>query len=950
MRKLAQIKVQTFHLFYIFVNVLLKHIEWRISELTIEMRLQFYLRYTTSFGQSLWISGNSEAFGNDDPAKALPMEYLNEEFWQAVVEIKRKEFPKNFRYKYYLKNKDGEFLAEWDNDRIIKELSKDDTELHLVDSWNHAGEYENAFYTAPFQNVLLKNAPAKLSKSPKKFTHVFKVKAPLLPPDQSICLLGSSDNLKNWDTEKPILLEKRGNWWMTRLDLSDDEFPMAYKYGTCNSKQEEFIQFEEGNNRLAYSDAGKKKTVIIHDGFVRLSNNTWKGAGVAVPVFSLRSKNGFGVGEFNDIKLLVDWAKLTGLKMIQLLPVNDTIATHSWMDSYPYAAISAFALHPLYINLPKVAGKDLAKTLSPLKKKQKHLNELEEMDYEEVIKFKLAVLKELYEVLGDSCFESNDYKDFFEKNNHWLEPYAAFCYFRDKYGHSQFDRWKTNSRYERSEIQKLCSRGSSLFKEIAFYFFIQYHLHLQLKDAADYAHKKAIVLKGDIPIGVYRFGCDAWVAPHLFNMCWQAGAPPDDFTAIGQNWGFPTYNWKKMQEDGFAWWKQRFEQMSNYFDAFRIDHILGFFRIWSIPANAVQGIMGRFVPCLPVHITEFGENGIWFDYQRYCRPYINDDVLHDVFGELAERVKTEFLVPNEHEGFDLQLEFETQQQVEEHFAKLEAAEENARPPARSGTDGDDLVVREKIKAGLHYLISNVILFEEERSPGEEFHFRISMEKTHSFKELDPQTREKLKALYINYFYRRQDDFWKKEAMHKLPQLKAATNMLICGEDLGMVPHCVPEVMQQLGILSLEIQRMPKDPAKEFFHPDDAPYLSVITPSTHDMSTIRGWWEENKERTRHFYNNILGQWGDAPQFCEAWINRAIVLQHLYSPAMWSIFQLQDILGTSETLRRENPNEERINNPANPKHYWRYRMHIPLEELIKENEFNQELKGYVEHSGR
>lgn len=225
-----------------------------------------------------------------------------------------------------------------------------------------------------------------------------------------------------------------------------------------------------------------------------------------------------------------------------------------------------------------------------------------------------------------------------------------------------------------------------------------------------------------------------------------------------------------------------------------------------------------------------------------------------------------------------------------------------------------------------------------------------MEKTRSFRYLIPHVQDRLRALYINYFYRRQDEFWRKEAMTKLPQLKASTNMLICGEDLGMVPHCVPDVMKQLGILSLEIQRMPKNPEKEFFYPDEAPYMSVITPSTHDMSTVRGWWEENRERTQHFYNQVLGQWGDAPYFCESWVSRAIILQHLHSPAMWSIFQLQDILGMSDTLRRENPQEERINNPANAKHYWRYRMHISLEELIRQKEFNEEVKGYVQTSGR
>jgi 4-alpha-glucanotransferase len=546
---------------------------------------------------------------------------------------------------------------------------------------------------------------------------------------------------------------------------------------------------------------------------------------------------------------------------------------------------------------------------------------------------KIATLKKLYGSMGRKCLDSEDFNDFFNANKHWLVPYAAFCYFRDKYGTSHFEEWKTHRVYDKEEITALFGAKSPAREDTGFYLFTQYHLHAQLKDAADYAHKKGIVLKGDIPIGIYRHGCDAWVAPELYNMEAQAGAPPDDFTPIGQNWGFPTYNWKRMQEDGFAWWKQRFEQMSNYFDAFRIDHILGFFRIWSIPSHAVQGIMGHFVPCIPIHYVEFGENGIWFDERRYCNPYIIDEILYEIFGDLAHQVREQYLEPNDVGGYDLKPAYNTQRKVEAWFAPLE---ENA--------------INTRLKNGLFDLISNVLFFKQEGSRGQEFHFRISMEKTSSFRYLIPHVQDRLRSMYVNYFYRRQDEFWKKEAMQKLPYLKEATNMLVCGEDLGMVPDSVPEVMKQLGILSLEIQRMPKDPEKEFFHPNEAPYLSVITPSTHDMSTLRGWWEENRHRTQQFYNHVLGQWGDAPYFCESWVNRAIVLQHLYSPAMWSIFQLQDILGMSETLRRENPHEERINNPAIAKHYWRYRMHIPLEQLVRENDFNEELKGYVVHSGR
>ncbi len=921
-------------LFYFRNNVSFTH-SLKNNEPTIVMNLQFYLRFHTAVGQSLWISGSSEELGLGDPGRAVAMSYLDNETWHLSLTIPKKNWHKDgIVYKYYLKNRDGELLGEWGYDRVIHTSAKTTELIQLVDTWNHAGEYENAFFTAPFNNVLLRhNHPKNKEKTTRHHTHIFKVKAPLLNKHEVVALSGSDDTLGNWLEDNAIVLSKDGDWWVVNLDLAGATFPVAYKYAVYNTKENKFIRYEEGDNRLLHGNVIHHGVTIIHDGFIHLPNDTWKGAGVSIPVFSLRSKKSFGVGEFADIKLLVDWAKETGLKLIQILPVNDTIATNTWSDSYPYAAISAFALHPLYINLEKCAGKKHEHLVSPLKKKQKQLNELAEIDYEEVIQFKLTMLKELYEVMEKDCFESDDYKHFFDDNKHWLVPYAAFCFLRDKYETSHFKEWQTNSIYNKDEIDRLLSAKSAVKKEIYFYCFVQYQLHVQLKDAADYAHKKGIVLKGDIPIGIYRYGCDAWMAPQLYNMDAQSGAPPDDFTPIGQNWEFPTYNWKRMQEDGFGWWKQRFEQMSNYFDTFRIDHILGFFRIWSIPTNAVQGIMGHFVPCIPVHYVEFGESGIWFDEPRYCKPFITNDVLYEVFGDLAERVRENFVVPNERGSYDLKQGFETQRDVEAGFDKLEDTLENTR-----------------LKLGLYDLISNVIFFKQEGSRGQEYHFRISMERTSSFKYLIPHVQEKLKALYVNYFYRRQDDFWKKEAMQKLPKLKESTNMLICGEDLGMVPGCVPEVMKQLGILSLEIQRMPKDLQKEFFYPNEAPYLSVITPSTHDMSTVRGWWEENRQKTQQFYNHVLGQWGEAPYFCEAWVNRAIILQHLYSPAMWSIFMMQDLLGMSENLRRENPLEERINNPAISKHYWRYRMHIPLEELIEEKEFNDELKGYVEHSGR
>lgn len=894
--------------------------------------IQFNIRYTTHPGQTLWLLGNLPELGKNKPAAALCLRYVNQHFWQLEVPVSLSSQQTKLHYRYLLKGEDGQPVAEWGSDRIVS-LSKEQ-DIVLVDTWNFAGEYENAFYTAPFSEVLFKRKAVKQSRP--SFvdlpTHTFRVKAPLLTPGQTLCLLGSDAALGAWDVRSALPMYKEKDWYQISLCLPHLGSTTEYKYGVWDLHTNSFIRFEEGVNRALPTHSICKGQLIFHDGFARLPNSNWKGAGVAIPVFSLRSKSSFGVGEFSDIKLLADWAALTGLRMIQLLPVNDTIATHTWTDSYPYAAISAFALHPMYINLAEVAGTSNAKQLRSLRKLQEQLNGHSVVDYETVIKIKIGTLRELYDTMGDECFASEEYQHFFAKNKHWLKPYAVFCDCRDRFGTCVYEQWPSHSTFNQEEIDRLFSSRKTN-GSLGFYCFVQFHLHRQLVTSVTYAHQKGVVLKGDIPIGIYRYSVDAWVAPNLYNMNWQAGAPPDDFTAIGQNWGFPTYNWARMQQDDFLWWRLRFEQMSNYFDAFRIDHILGFFRIWSIPTHAVQGLLGRFVPCLPVSVEEFWQRGLSFDAHRFCAPFINEEILLDLFGEDQFWVREQFLILDPHRGWLLSSLFDTQQKVVEYFDTLQP----------------DLV-HEKVKSGLLHLLANVLLFEEPGSNMQQFHFRISMEKTSSFRYLDKKAQEALLPLYHDYFYHRQDSCWYREAMQKLPKLKAATNMLVCGEDLGMVPHCVPDVMRQNGILSLEIQRMPKDPAKAFFNPAEAPYLSVVTPSTHDMSTIRGWWEENRERTQLFYHTEMKQWGEAPYYCEAWINRAIVQQHLQSPAMWSVFQLQDLMGIHDAIRRQDPRDERINDPANPKHYWQYRMHIDLEELLLPSTFNEVLREMIVSSGR
>lgn len=901
------------------------------------MRLTFKLRFHTAYGDSLWLMGDHEIFGDRDLEKAIPLHYVDSNFWQVTLVLLRRAMPDaEISYRYIWRHAKGGVSEDWGVGRTINPAKHSCEELLIVDSWNHPGFYENAFYTEPFRKVLLPRLTANLPKEERRetFTHLFRVKAPLLAAHQTVCLLGSCRALRHWNISDPILLSSRPDedYFSAALDLSDQPFPTAYKYGVYNQEKKQFVRYEEGPNRILYDGSRPHRQVILNDGFIVLPANTWRGAGVAIPVFSLRSEASFGVGEFSDLKLLVDWCQQTGLKMIQLLPVNDTTATHTWADSYPYSAISAFALHPIYLHLPAIAGRAGQELLAPLEAERQRLNALEELDYQAVVSTKLDFLAKIYALQREKTFEREDYRQFFLRNESWLVPYAMFCCLRDRYHTADFNTWPEHRRYDSKALPQLVKQDRSVEQELGFHYFTQYHLHKQLEEVAAYAHLRGIILKGDIPIGVYRHGADAWQEPELYKMELQAGAPPDPFADKGQNWSFPTYNWPKMAQTGFEWWKARLRHLSNYFDAFRIDHILGFFRIWSIPVNAVEGILGYFDPVLPVRTEEFAARGIVFDRDRFLRPYITEELLRDLFGKDWRQVKDTFLDATGPATFVLKPQLATQRDVEEHFQKLGTPEPDA-----------------KLKIGLFDLISNVILLEDRNSP-DAFHFRFRMDETSSFQNLDASVQPKLKELYLDYFFRRQERFWRDRGFERLPAIKQVTNMLICGEDLGMVPKCVPEVMKQLGILGLDVQRMPKSSKESFSSPARAAYLSVVTPSTHDMSTIRGWWEEDRAITQKFFNQELGQFGHAPETCEPWINKAIIGQHLASPAMWSVFQLQDLLGIDEKLRRPNPHAERINIPADPKHYWRYRIHLTLEQLLSEREFNEELRVCVEQSAR
>jgi 4-alpha-glucanotransferase len=680
---------------------------------------------------------------------------------------------------------------------------------------------------------------------------------------QTLKIVGDHAKLGENDLSKaPYMFhEGNGNWILT-LDLPKTTKPFAYRYVVIDERNGKYwSEFYQPDRVFTLNKHVEEMHVLD------VWRMAFRGSGVAIPVFSIRTEKGLGVGEFSDLKLLADWTETCNLKLIQVLPVNDTTASFTWLDSNPYAAISVFALHPLYLNIESM-GKFTAKELSEYRKRCETLNALPQVDYEAVMDAKWNYIRKFYKKDAQKTFETKAYQEFFKKNADWLKPYAAFCALRDTYKTPDFSKWKKFSTYSEKAVNTYIEKN---FDDVAIHYFVQYHLHIQLSEASEYAMNKGIRIKGDIPIGVYRYSVDVWTDPKLYTTDCQAGAPPDAFSATGQIWGFPTYNWDEMAKDDYAWWHRRLKKMEDYFQIFRIDHILGFFRIFEIPLNVEDGLLGVFSPALPFSVDELRHREMWFDYDRLCKPYMDGDV-------------------------------------------------------------------------------NEVLFIEDKHQKNHYHPRIAFHTTRSYQDLDEPTKYVLNDIYNDYFYRRHNHFWYDIGLKKLRSLKYSTTMMVCGEDLGMVPDCVPHVMNELDILSLIIQRMPNDPTVKFAKLYRAPYLSVCSPSSHDMSGIRGWWEENVNDTREFYYTELHQHGECPQFCEPRIAQLIIEQHLHAPSLWAIFPIQDLMAMDGNLRLKNPNDERINEPGNNHHYWRYRFHHPVEDLMKFKEFNAKISELVSHSGR
>lgn len=897
------------------------------------MKLFFYLQYDTIFGQDLRLNIMGETTAKGDRASentVYAMTTVDGKMWQCEIELEKA--PKSINYFYSIDKWGKEERKEWQTVTHRLDMNVPNaSEYKIYNRWTDI-PYDSFLYSSAFTDCVNRRHHEAVPTIKYEKTLRLIVRAPQLRKGERLYVTGESSCLGNWHADRALkMVEHNYNEWMVDMNVDAfDEAETELKFIATTDNGD--VLWETGYNRtLAIPEManGEVRVEEMDQAFFEICDR--KLAGTLIPVFSLRTRGSFGVGDFGDLKMMIDWVAETHQKVLQVLPINDTTSTHTWTDSYPYSCISIFAIHPQFADLrqlPAVADKEKAAAFETLREE---LNQLPQIDYERVNNAKIEYLRVIFEQEGGEVLKSAGFKAFLKESAHWLVPYAQYCHLRDTYGNVDFNTWKGHEVWHEKDRETLLNARTKEYKEVAFYYYVQYVLHVQMRAAHEYAMARGVILKGDIPIGVNRKGCDVWHEPHYFNLNLQAGAPPDSFSVNGQNWGFPTYNWARMLEDGCQWWLRRFQNMSKYFDAYRIDHVLGFFRIWATPTTCVHALQGQFAPSLAMTREEIESYGLHFQEKLFTTPFIARWVVDRVFGPHADAVVEKYLNHEHDDIFSLKPEYDTERKIEAAFV---------------GKDGaDDVWVRD----GLYALASDV-LFVRDINDSNKFHPRITAQLNFMYEALVDSDKEKFNRLYNNYYYRRNNNFWYNEAMKKLPVLVQATRMLVCAEDLGMVPDCVAWVMNELRILSLELQQMPKDPSVRFGELWKNPYRSVCTLSTHDMPTLRQWWDEDMERTQDYYNSQLYRSGAAPHPLPGWLAKEIVVNQLACPSMLCVLLLQDWFAIDEKLRFADANAERINIPANPRHYWRYRMHLNIEDLIANKEYNDNIKELIRQTGR
>ena len=662
--------------------------------------------------------------------------------------------------------------------------------------------------------------------------------------------------------------------------------------------------------------------------------------GAAIPVSALYTKKSCGVGEFSDLIPFADFCKKAGLRIIQLLPVNDT-----GTDSSPYNALSAFALHPLYISPDDIPEAEAFKAdIKKLRTAFAPKTQSERFDYRQILHEKNVLLHAVFnkaeqQIIADA--ETGELAAWI-KDNPWIIKYSVFKNIKRQNYHASWKDWKESAsmRYPSSAKIDATWNNPALKREHIFYAWVQMHLHKQLLKAVTYCADNGIFVKGDMPILMNEDSVEVWAYSEYFRSDLRAGSPPDGDNPLGQNWGFPIYNWANLKADGYRWWKERLRHAARYYHACRFDHILGFFRIWAIPEGESTGLLGKPLPYSEITITDLKNAGFSNERIRWmAEPHIATDIVqeavngdylyaHGLLHKIADRIGTE----------ELWL-FKSEIKNEADIGRYGLPPEPETALKRKWTD------RMLVKAG------------KDLNGAAFYTAACRYRDSAAWRSLSEEEQKRFTSL-VEEKNKQQNTSWKEQAEDILSELCASVDMQPCAEDLGARPAVLPEVLQKLNIFSLRVfrwERKWEEAGCPFVPLQEYPRAAVAVTSVHDSSCMRQWWEQElsyKEMLSFFdalqidaetRNVLCPIRGEKPAYTKELA--AVLLESLIKvPSVLAIFPIQDWLGLIlDELPEVNAQDERINVPGTvTSSNWTYRLPITIEAMNKNKELIKRLR--------
>lgn len=931
------------------------------SHTPMSRQLRLCVTAATRFGQEIAVSYSTSECTSLQSVSAVRMSYEHPELWTITLP----SVNAYLRYKYLLYHEDHDAQPLWEvgPDRILDLtlLPSLASQVLVRDIWRASPDLSrNIFSTAAFTRVLFRpdiNIGRKLFETRENasfsealihrlgsYVITFRVFVERVVTGDCIYVVGNCKELGNDNPSQGVkLADTFAPVWHVSIAFTKPIHQLGYRF--LIRRNESIVAEDQVHRELMLSDSdqsflsaepGKVSVIYAPSECAFTFEKRWRGAGIVLPVFAIRSGHSCGIGEFTDLITFIDFCRAAGFQLLQLLPVNDTSINDS-CESCPYSVVSSFALHPQYLNIDGV-GTMPNELRNEYEKEQDRLNRLKKIDMEEVMRVKQHFIRELFKLHRDQILLSAEFTKWFQKHQDWLMPYALFRFFTFINDTAQFDQWGIRSKFSKNDVTTLVDPNSFHFDHLAITYFTQYHLHKQLKAATNHAEKNGVILKGDLPIGVSRYCTDTWVNPHLFRMHMQMGAPPDTFSDHGQNWLFPSYNWTAMRAANYKWWHTRLSHMAQYFHACRVDHILHYFRTWEIPECSRTGMPGRFFPSHAISRQELECLGLW-DIDRYSRPYVHDGLLQKLFHDEWWKIKERFFEPL-YDRLQFKHMYNTEVKVEHALTLPSDAPEHERK------------FNEDVMKKLLDLFSNMCLLQDEDNK-DLFHPRFMMQTTSSHAELPFENWKRvLYNLQEDYIHRRQKGLWKDNGLERLSMLKAASDMLVCCEDLEPIPEFVTPVMTETNVLSLALQRTPREDA-DFGIPSKYKYDCVAMTSLHNTTTFRGWWEKLSDDMRmRYWVQVMQR--DAkqvpPKECTPELVEWAVTDHLRCPAIWVIFPMQDLLGMHNELRLKDAPTEQISDPLNPSHIWNFRLHIDLDTIMMNKQFIEKLAHLNKVTGR